>query len=93
MEKAKAHFDSTLRPAFERYRSDAVSLFAFNANEGKSRADRLIHLAQWTPYVLAAFCVILLMTGVFVGFKASLGAFSVGWKPDPAKESRGARPT
>ena len=92
MEEAKAYFDSKLRPAFERYRSDAVNIFFFNAKAGQHRADRLINLARWTPYALASFCVLVLLTGVFVGFKASLGAFSSGWTAGSEAQNRGSPP-
>ena len=92
MEEAKAFFEVKLRPAFERYRSDAVNILLFNAREGAKRADRLIYLARWTPYALAAFCVMVLLAGVFVGFKASMGAFSGGWTHVPTVESRDAGP-
>lgn len=79
MEEAKIFFESRLKPAFENYRGSAGSVFALNARVGAQRADRLIRFSWWTPYVLAGFCVMLVLAGVFIGFKASLGAFSGGW--------------
>ncbi len=69
-------FESRLSPAFNKYRGSAVKIFLFNAKLGQQRADRIIHLSVWTPYALAGFCVMVLIIGVFVGFKASLGAFA-----------------
>lgn len=79
MGEATEFFESKLRPVFNRYRSDAVQIFVFNAKEGQGRADRVIHLARWSPYALAVFCVLIFLAGVFVGFKASLGAFTGSW--------------
>lgn len=79
MEEAKILFESRLKPAFEKYRDSARNMFAFNARIGKQRANRLIRFSWWTPYALASLCVLLVLAGVFIGFKASLGAFSGGW--------------
>jgi hypothetical protein len=76
---AREFFQSHVKPAFEKYRDSANSIFAFNAKVGQQRADRVIRFSWWTPYALAGFCVLVLLAGVFVGFKASLGAFSGAW--------------
>jgi hypothetical protein len=89
MQEAKEFFQSHLKPAFEKYRGAAGSIFAFNAKVGQQRADRLIRFSWWTPYALAGFCVMVLFAGVFVGFKASLGAFSGAWvKNMPTQRSK-----
>jgi hypothetical protein len=68
-----------VEPAFVQYHNSAVNLFRLNAEIGRQRADRIIRLSWWTPYALGGFCVMILLVGVFVGFKASLGAFSGVW--------------
>jgi len=77
---AKQLFAGDLGSAFDRYRRAAEDIFQLNVRQGRARADRLIQLSRWTPYALAAFCVMVLLAGVLVGFKASLGAFSGAWK-------------
>ena len=74
-ESAAAFFESHLSPAFDQYRHSAIQIFLFSANLGSERAGRILHLSAWTPYALAGFCVMVLLIGAFVGFKASLGAF------------------
>jgi chemoreceptor-like protein with four helix bundle sensory module len=87
---AKEFFAVDLKSAFDRYRDAAATLFKLNAAIGRARADRLIKLSSWTPYALAAFCVTVLLVGVFVGFKASLGAFIGVWSEGTHK-SPGSR--
>jgi hypothetical protein len=79
---AKALFTADLSSAFDRYRRAAVNIFELNGRIGRTRADRLIQLSRWTPYALAGFCVMVLLVGVLVGFKATLGAFSGSWSDD-----------
>jgi Four helix bundle sensory module for signal transduction len=79
MAEAKSFFELNLKPAFEKYRDSARNVFTFNAKVGQSRADRVIRFSWWTPYALAGFCVMLVLAGVLLGFKASLGAFSGAW--------------
>lgn len=79
---AKQLFDGDLSSAFARYREAARNIFTFNAGVGRTRANRLIQLARWTPYAAAAFCVMVLLVGVLVGFKATIGAFSGAWSED-----------
>lgn len=86
--EAKRLYESQLKPAFTKYREDAVGLFMFNANVGQDRADRIIHFSKWTPFALAGFSVLVLLIGVFVGFKASLGAFSGAWNEHEQKPLR-----
>jgi hypothetical protein len=76
---AKELLATDLSRAFESYRAAAKNILKLNADVGHARADRLIQLSSWVPFALAAFCVMVLLIGVFVGFKASLGAFSGGW--------------
>jgi len=82
---AKVCFAGELQPAFERYRGAAANLFKRNAEIGRTRADRLIKFSWWAPYALAAFSVMVLLVGSFVGFKASLGAFIAPWREDNTK--------
>ena len=77
---AKEFFAADLRSAFDRYRQGAENIFRMNARIGRERAGRLIQLSSWAPYALALFCVLVLLVGVFVGFKASLGAFIDIWR-------------
>jgi len=77
--EARDFFKSPLAAGFKKYREAAGSIFILNAEVGQQRADRIIRLSRWTPYVLGGLCVIILLTGVFIGFKASLGAFSRPW--------------
>jgi Four helix bundle sensory module for signal transduction len=76
---AQQLFESDLSSAFAGYRQAAQGIFKFNAGVGRMRANRLIQLAHWTPYAAAAFCVTVLLAGVLVGFKATMGAFSGAW--------------
>lgn len=73
---AREFFVTSLGPAFAVYRKSASEVFTFNVNAGQQRASRLIRLSNLTPYALAALCVLIFVVGTFVGFKASLGAFS-----------------
>jgi len=77
---AKELFDGELGQAFDGYRRSAKEILKMNADVGHVRADRLIQLSSWVPFALGAFCVMVFLVGVFVGFKASLGAFIGGWK-------------
>lgn len=79
--EATTFFETNLEPLFSEYRSSAVNIFRLDAGIGQQRADRIIRFSWWTPYALGAFCVMVLLAGIFVGFKASLGAFSGGWNP------------
>lgn len=83
----KVFFEAELNPAFRNYRGDALAIFSFNVENGKERADRLIHLSRWTPFALGGLCVLILLVGVLVGFKASLGAFSGVWLPPASADS------
>jgi hypothetical protein len=76
MTEARDFFKSALEAGFKKYRRSAADIFLFNAEVGQQRADRIIRLSRWTPYVLAGLCVVIMLVGVFIGFKASLGAFS-----------------
>jgi hypothetical protein len=82
MDEARRLFHATLEPSYNRYSKAALDIFSFNVDVGKARAQRLIRLSRWTPYALAGFCVIVFLAGVFIGFKASLGAFSGAWVPE-----------
>ncbi|TAK98850.1 MAG: hypothetical protein EPO07_11460 [Verrucomicrobia bacterium] len=79
MDDAARLYESQLKAAFEKYRNNSLALFTYNADLGQSRADRILQISTWTPFALAGFCVLVLMLGVFVGFKATLGAFSGNW--------------
>lgn len=74
-EEAARFFEDQLSPAFERYRRAASEAFRFNARMGKNRAENILHYAGWTPYVMGGLAVAILLAGVVIGFKASLGAF------------------
>lgn len=79
LDEARTLYESQLKAASQKYRDSSLGLFAYNANLGQQRADRIIHFSAWTPFALAGFSVLMLLIGVFVGFKASLGAFSGNW--------------
>ena len=79
MTEARDFFSAPLAADFKKYRQAAGSIFIWNAEVGQQRADRITRLSRWTPYLLGALCVLVLLLGVFIGFKASLGAFSRPW--------------
>ena len=85
MADAQNFFKGPLAADFRKYRDAAGNIFILNAEVGQQRADRIIRLSRWTPYVLGGLCVIILLTGVFIGFKASLGAFSRPWNDSAAR--------
>jgi hypothetical protein len=87
---AKEFFAADLQTAFDSYREAAANIFKLNASIGRARAGHLIRLSSWTPYALAVFCVMVFLVGVFVGFKASLGAFLGVWS-DGTRKSPGNR--
>lgn len=77
---ARQHYEATLKFDFEKYAAAAKALFNLNVSEGQQHARRILHLSRWTPFCLAVFSVVLFLAGAFVGFKASLGAFSGAWR-------------
>ena len=86
-ETARSFFDSQLETSFRNYRSAAVALFKLNVEEGQQRADRLIRLSRGTPLAVGGLCVLILLSGVLLGFKASLGAFLKPWAPPERTET------
>ena len=86
---AKELFEGELGQAFEEYRGAAKEILKLNANVGHERADRMIQVSSWVPFALGAFCVMVFLIGVFVGFKASLGAFTGAWKETASPKHEG----
>lgn len=76
MDEAQKLFESSLATSAKEYQRGSRDIFAFNAGEGQERADRIIRLSRWTPGVVGFLCVGALLVGFFLGFKASMGAFS-----------------
>lgn len=79
MTEARNFFEGRLDMTAQNYRWAAGDIFIYNADVGQQRADRIIRLSRWTPFVLGGLCVGILLVGMFIGFKASLGAFSRNW--------------
>ncbi len=78
MDEAEEFFWKTLEPASKEYQRASRDLFVFNAEVGRQRADRIMAVSWWSPVAIGIFCVGVLLVGFFIGFKASLGAFSGG---------------
>lgn len=77
MTDARDFLSGKLDSAHQKYSHAAADLFTFNAEIGQQRSNRIMHLSPSTPYLLGALGVVVLLAGVFVGFKASLGTFSL----------------
>jgi hypothetical protein len=73
---AGALLEQSLNPAFTEYQRRASAIYKLNAQIGQARAERILKRAWWTPYALGSLCTVILLAGVFIGFKASLGAFA-----------------
>ncbi len=76
MDQAQEFFTTSLVTTSKEYRRASRDIFAFNAEVGQQRADRIMTLSRWTPGVVGLLCVGALLVGFFLGIKASMGAFS-----------------
>jgi hypothetical protein len=72
--EARQFLNVKLEPSFQQYKSDAASLFQINTDIGEQRAQRIIKLSHWLPWVAGIFCVLIFLFGVLVGLKGAFGS-------------------
>jgi len=74
IEEARQFLDVKIVPAFQQYKTNAATLFQFNAGIGQERAQRIIELSHWLPWVTGIFSVVIFSFGVVVGLKGAFGS-------------------
>jgi hypothetical protein len=74
LDEARRFLGGKVEPAFNQYKDAAASLFQLNADIGEQRAQRIIELSRWLPWVAGLFCVVIFSFGVLVGLKGAFGS-------------------
>jgi hypothetical protein len=94
LDEARQLLDTKVEPAFQQYKNDAASLFQLNTDIGQQRAQRIIELSLWLPWVTGIFCVVIFSFGVLVGLKGAFGSlvFASRLRERPKPAARRATP-
>jgi hypothetical protein len=74
LDEARRFLGAKVEPDFKKYKDAAASLFQLNTDIGEQRAQHIIELSRWLPWVAGLFCVVIFSFGVLVGLKGAFGS-------------------
>jgi len=72
--EATDYFNGESRDMFVRYEAAVRTLFEYNVQQGRNRAESLLVINSYVKGVIAIFAVMLFLLGVAVGFRLALGS-------------------
>lgn len=76
--EAETFLEQKLAPAYERYCKTSTKLFNYNVRTGRERAARVMRVARFMPWTLAAFGMMLFGIGAVLGLRAAFTGLTFG---------------
>jgi hypothetical protein len=82
LDEARKFMNTRAEPAFKEYKSAAAALFQLNADIGARRAQHIIALSRWLPWIAGLFGMVIFSFGLIVGLKGAFGSlvFASRWR-------------